>query len=53
MTKRATRKSHSVYPFSRKRVLIPFERNFTVEEFERVKLGSHSARNGRPLVYLF
>ena len=39
MTKIATRKSHSVYPFSRKRQLIPFERSFTVEEFERVKLG--------------
>jgi hypothetical protein len=39
MTKMATRKSHSVYPFSRKRALIPFERSFTAEEFERVKLG--------------
>ena len=39
MTIKATRKSHNVYPFSRKRALIPFERSFTVEDFERVKLG--------------
>jgi hypothetical protein len=39
MKKRATRKSHSVYPLSRRRVLIQFERSFTAEEFERVKLG--------------
>jgi hypothetical protein len=39
MKKRATRKSHFVKPFSRRRVLIPFERSFTAEEFERVKLG--------------
>jgi hypothetical protein len=39
MRKKATRKSHSVYPFARRRALIPFERSFTAEEFERVKLG--------------
>jgi hypothetical protein len=39
VTIKATRKSHSVYPFSRRRALIPFERSFTAEEFERVKLG--------------
>jgi hypothetical protein len=39
MKKKATRKSHSIYPFSRRRALIPFERSFTAEEFERVKLG--------------
>jgi hypothetical protein len=39
MKKKATRTSHSVYPFSRRRLLIPFERRFTAEEFERVKLG--------------
>jgi hypothetical protein len=39
MKKEATRKSHYVKPFSRRRVLIPFERSFTAEEFERVKLG--------------
>jgi hypothetical protein len=37
--KKATRKSHCVKPFSRRRVLIPFERSFSAEEFERVKLG--------------
>jgi len=39
MKEKATRKSHSVYPFSRRRAQIPFERSFTAEEFERVKLG--------------
>ena len=39
MKQRATRKSHFVKPFSRRRVLIPFERSFTAEEFERVNLG--------------
>ena len=39
MKKKATRKNLTVYPFSRRRVLIPFERSFTTEEFERVKLG--------------
>lgn len=39
MKEKATRKSRTVYPFSRRRVLIPFERSFTEEEFERVKLG--------------
>jgi hypothetical protein len=35
----ATRKTHTIHPFSRRRVLIPFDRTFTAEEFERVKLG--------------
>jgi hypothetical protein len=39
MKKKATRKSHCVKPFSKRRVLIPFERSFTAEEFERMKLG--------------
>jgi hypothetical protein len=39
MKKKATRKSHCVKPFSRRRVLIPFERSFTAREFERLKLG--------------
>jgi hypothetical protein len=39
MKEKATRKSRTVYSFSRRRVLIPFERSFTDEEFERVKLG--------------
>lgn len=39
MKEKATRKSHCVKPFSRRRVLIPFERSFSAEEFERVKLG--------------
>jgi hypothetical protein len=39
MRAKATRKGHFVKPFSRRRALIPFERSFTAEEFERVKLG--------------
>jgi hypothetical protein len=39
MKKKATRKSHCVKPFSKRRVLISFERSFTAREFERVKLG--------------
>ena len=35
----ATRKTHTIYPFPRSRALIPFDRSFTAEEFERVKLG--------------
>ena len=39
MSAKATRKTHSVHSFPRRRVLIPFDRSFTAEEFERVKLG--------------
>jgi hypothetical protein len=39
MRKKATRKRRFVKPFSRRRVLIPFERSFTAKEFESVKLG--------------
>ncbi len=35
----ATRQTHRVRPFPRRRALIPFDRNFTSEEFDRVKLG--------------
>ncbi len=35
----ATRQTHSVHPFPRRSALIPIDRRFTPEEFERVKLG--------------
>jgi hypothetical protein len=43
MKKEASRKSYSVYPFSKRRVLLPFERSFTAEECERVKLAACGA----------
>lgn len=35
----ATRKTHTIHPFPRRRVLILFDRRFTAEELEHVKLG--------------
>ena len=35
----ATRKTHTIHPFPRRRAFIPFDRSFAAEEFERMKLG--------------
>jgi len=52
MTIKASRKNRTVYPFPRHRVLVPFERKFSPEEFERVKLGVFPDDMGHWLIFL-
>jgi hypothetical protein len=52
MTIRASRRGRTVYPFPKRRALIPFQREFTLREFERVKLGVLPDDMGHWLIFL-
>lgn len=52
MSIKASRRGRTVYPFPSRRALIPFQWEFTLQEFERVKLGVIPEDMGHWLIFL-